>query len=148
MSKEFEVFINFLRKKGLKLTSQRKLILDTFLKTERHLSVEDLYNIVKKKDSSIGRATVFRTLKLLGEVGIASEVDFGDKIIRYEHKYGHRHHGHLVCLECGKFLEIFDSQLEDLRGKICRRFEFLPQNYKVKIFGICKECQKKKKDKT
>lgn len=142
MHEEFNIFIDFLKEKNLKLTSQREEILRYFLKTDRHLTVEDLYNIVKKKDPNIGQATVFRTLKLLCEAGIAGEVDLGDKKIRYEHRYGHQHHGHLVCIECGKFIEVMHPEIEKLQNGLCKKFGFFPQRHKMEIFGICKQCKK------
>jgi Fur family ferric uptake transcriptional regulator len=141
MSGELGVFIDYLKKKALKLTDQRRIILDVFLKTERHLGMEDLYNIAKKKDSSIGQATVFRTLKLLCEADIAKEVDLGDGKTRYEHKYGHVHHDHLICLKCGRFIEAVDFKIEDLQDRLCKSHGFLPQYHKMEIFGICKKCR-------
>lgn len=143
MEEVIDIFVNFLNKKNLKLTRQRQKILNIFLKTERHLSVEDLYNIVKRKDPNVGHATVFRTLKLLQDAGIAKEVDFGDKKIRYEHKYGHQHHDHLVCIKCGRFIEVLESKIEKLQEELCRRNQFLPQRHKMEIFGICKRCRTK-----
>jgi len=140
MSKELGIFIDYLRKKDLKLTEQRKEILNVFLKTERHLSVEDLYNIAKRKDPNIGQATVFRTLKLLQEADIAKEVDLGDGKIRYEHKYGHEHHDHLICIRCGRFVEAVDPKIEKLQDNLCKRHGFLPQRHKMEIFGICSKC--------
>ena len=141
MSKESGIFIDYLKKRDLKLTDQRKIILDVFLKTERHLSVEDLYSIAKKRDTSIGQATVFRTLKLLCEADIAKEVDLGDGKKRYEHKYGHEHHDHLVCLECGRFIETMDPNIEKLQEELCRKHGFKPRRHKMQIFGICKKCK-------
>ena len=141
MTKEISVFIDFLKKKNLKLTDQRREILKIFLGTNRHLSVENLYNIVKKKDPSIGQATVFRTLKLLCEADIAKEVDFGDKKIRYEHKYGHKHHDHFICVECGIFIEAMDPKIERLQEELCKKIGFLAQRHKMEIFGICKNCR-------
>ncbi|MFC1508085.1 Fur family transcriptional regulator [Candidatus Omnitrophota bacterium] len=141
MAKEMQIFIDYLKKKDLKLTDQRSIILNTFLKTERHLSVEDMYNIAKKKDSSIGQATVFRTLKLLCEADIAKEVDLGDGKTRYEHKYGHEHHDHLVCLECGSFIEAVDVRIEKLQEELCKRHGFTPKRHKMQIFGICRKCK-------
>lgn len=141
MLKELSIFVDHLKKKRLKLTDQRQEILNIFLKTDRHLSVEDLYNIVKKKDKNIGQATVFRTLKLLCEADIAKEVDLGDKTLRYEHKYGHQHHDHLVCIKCGRFIEAVDTKIEKLQEELCKRFRFLPQRHKMEIFGICKKCK-------
>ncbi|MFC1666441.1 Fur family transcriptional regulator [Candidatus Omnitrophota bacterium] len=143
MNGELQIFINYLKEKGLKLTSQRQKILDFFLKIDRHLSVEDLYDIVKKKHPDIGQATIFRTMKLLCEAGIAKEVDLGGKRIRYEHKYGHKHHDHLICLKCGKFIEAVDSKIEKLQVELCKRVGFLSQRHKMEIFGTCKKCNSK-----
>ena len=141
MTKEINIFVNYLKSRGLKLTGQRQEILNTFLRTDRHLSVEDLYNIVKRKDRNIGQATVFRTLKLLCEADIAKEVDLGDKRVRYEHKYGHKHHDHLVCVKCGRFIEVVDLKIERLQEGLCKRFGFLPMYHKMEIFGACRKCR-------
>ena len=141
MAREMQIFIDYLKKKDHKLTDQRKIILNVFLKTERHVSVEDLYNIAKKKDLSIGQATIFRMLKLLCEADIAKEVNLGDGKTRYEHKYGHEHHDHLVCLECGKFIEAVDPKIERLQNELCKSHGFLPQRHKMQIFGVCKGCR-------
>lgn len=143
MSKELDIFIDFLKAKNLKLTNQREEILNIFLKTERHFTTEDLYHIVKKRDPNIGQATVFRTLKLICEAGIAREVDFGDKKLRYEHKIGHEHHDHLVCTKCGRFIEAMNPEIEKLQDKLCKKFNFSPTRHKMEIFGICKKCKKK-----
>jgi len=141
MTKESKIFIDFLKGKNLKLTHQREQILQIFLHTNRHLSVEDLYDIVKKKDSRIGQATVFRTMKLLREANIAKEVNLGDKKIRYEQKFGHSHHDHLVCVKCGRFIEAMEPKIEKLQNDLCRKFEFIPKDHKMEIFGICKQCK-------
>ncbi len=141
MNEEKDIFINFLKRKNLKLTNQREKILETFLRTESHISVEDLYNIVKKKYQGIGQATVFRTLKLLCEADLSREVNFGDKTVRYEHKYGHEHHDHIVCLRCGNFIEAVDSKIEQLQDELCRKFGFLSRWHRLEIFGICKRCR-------
>ena len=145
MTKEMQVFTEYLKRKQLKLTNQRKVILDAFLKTERHLSVEDLYNIAKKGDSSIGQATVFRTLKLLCEAEIAKETDLGDGKTRYEHKYGRSHHDHLICRECGSFIEAVDPRIERLQEELCKSHGFTQQSHKLEIFGVCKRCKNKEK---
>ncbi len=142
--KEFEnIFSEFLAKKGLKMTSQRSMILDAFTKKEGHFTSEELYDIVKKKDGAIGQATVYRTLKLLSESGIASEVDFGDGVIRYEHKYGHEHHDHLICNLCGKNVEVLDLQIEELQEKMAKKHGFKLTGHKMYLYGICRDCRKK-----
>ncbi|NQT46973.1 MAG: transcriptional repressor [Candidatus Omnitrophica bacterium] len=142
MDKELDIFIDFLRERNLKLTSQREDILKVFLKIDKHLSVEELYDIVKKKNPRIGQATVFRTLKLLREAGFAGEVNLGDRCIRYEYKYGHKHHDHLICIECGRCIEVVDPKIEELQQILCKREGFSPQKHKMEIFGLCKACRK------
>ena len=138
----YRIFEIFLREKSLRLTSQRRKILDIFLKVEKHLSVEDLYDIVKKKNLNIGSTTVFRTLKLLTEAKIARQVDFDDKKVRYEHGYGHKHHDHLICTRCGKSLEVLDDRIERLQEKLCKKYKFTLEHHRLEIFGICKRCKK------
>ncbi len=146
MDREIQLFTEFLNRKNLKSTQQREEILKCFLRTERHLSAEDLYDIIKNKNLRIGQSTVFRTLKLLCESGIAKEVDIGDKKIRYEHKYGHEHHDHLVCLECGRLIEVLEPKIEELQEILCKKFKFFPQKHKMEIFGICQRCRKEDKN--
>ena len=146
MLEERTIFIYFLRRKGLKLTRQRETILKAFLKIEEHPSTEELYKVIKRKDSNIGHATVFRTLKLLTEAGIAREIDLGDKRVRFEHGHGHRHHDHLVCQTCSKLIEAVDPEIERLQDDLCKKFGFIPTSYRLQIFGICKECKRKKRE--
>ncbi|MCQ9208216.1 MAG: transcriptional repressor [Omnitrophica bacterium] len=143
MDKTLNLFIDFLKKQNLKLTKQREEVLGVFLKTEKHLTVEELYNIIKKKDPHIGQATVFRTLKLIREAGIATEADLGDKKIRYEHRYGHKHHDHLICIKCGRFIEVVEPEIEKLQNKLCRDFRFLVERHRLEIFGVCQQCRRK-----
>jgi Fur family ferric uptake transcriptional regulator len=143
MKDPMEILAGFLSRKNLRLTSQRSMILETFLKEEGHLTSEELYGIVKRKNKSIGSATVYRTLKLLSESGIAREVDFGDGVVRYEHKYGHAHHDHLICERCGKGIEVLDERIEALQKKLARKHGFILTGHKMYLLGLCPECRKK-----
>lgn len=141
MTKIITAFRNFLSEKNLHYTNQRSLIVEEFIQSKKHLSAEELYEIVKEKGETIGQATVFRTLKLLEEARIATPVNFGDKTVRYELAFGAGHHDHLVCTKCGKILEIYDSKLENRKEKICKKNGFLPSHHRLEIFGICKACR-------
>ena len=118
MNKTEVVFSDFLKEHNLQFTSQRSFILKEFIGAAKHLSVEELYGRVKEKEPAIGQVTVFRTLKLLVEAGIAGKVNFADKITRYEMKLGHEHHDHLICTGCGKVIEVLDMQLEKIQEKL------------------------------
>ena len=136
-----EAFRQFLKQKNLQLTQQRQLIVDEFTRVKRHVSVEELYDLVKIRERSIGQVTIFRTLKLLAEADIARPVNFGDKTVRYELNFGTEHHDHLVCLQCGAVVEVFDPDLEKLQDKLCDEFEFSPVWHRLEVFGTCKKCK-------
>lgn len=138
-------FGEFLAERGLRMTPQRRIILEVFLRTERHLTSEELYNLVKKKDPSIGQATVYRTLKLLSGSGIAREVNFGESMSRYEHEFGHEHHDHLICERCRRSIEVVDPRIEALQERLAREHGFEIRSHKLDIFGICAKCKAKAK---
>ncbi len=145
MSEEQEVFLKHIQKKGLKRTAQRDLILDVFLRTEEHLSNEDLYRLVQKEDPTVGQTTVYRTLKLLTEAGLAREVRFGDGRAHYEHNYKHQHHDHMICSECGKVIEFFSAELEAIQDAMAAKHKFEITQHLLRIIGICAECRRAKK---
>lgn len=136
-----KIFRLFLKDQGLQLTGQRELIIDEFLQTTSHVSVEEFYEQVKKREPSIGQVTIFRTLKLLVEAEIARPVNFGDKTIRYERSHGKKHHDHLVCLVCGTIIEVFDQELERIQDALCATYNFTPTNHRLEIFGTCPKCR-------
>ena len=143
---KFEVekglFEEHIQKTGLRRTGQRDLILEIFLSTEEHLSSEDLYNLVNKKDPTVGNTTVYRTLKLLTEAGLAREVRFGDNRTYYEHHYNHDHHDHMICTECGKVIEFFSADIESLQDEMAGKFGFKPTHHSLRMWGVCSDCQK------
>ena len=145
MSEEQEVFLRHIQKKGLKRTTQRDLILDVFLRSEEHLSNEDLYRLVKQEDPTVGQTTVYRTLKLLTEAGLAREVRFGDGRTHYEHQYKHQHHDHMICSECGKIIEFFSAELEAIQDAMAAKHRFEITQHLLRIIGVCAECRRAKK---
>lgn len=141
LSEEQEVFLRHIQQAGLKRTAQRDLILDVFLRTEEHMSSEDLYQLVKREDPAIGQTTVYRTLKLLTDAGLAREVRFGDGRARYEHNYKHPHHDHMICAACGKTIEFYDAELERLQDKIAAKHKFEITHHTLRMFGYCADCR-------
>jgi Fur family ferric uptake transcriptional regulator len=142
MTEEKEIFHRHIQKAGLKRTAQRDLILDVFLRTEKHLSSEDLYQLAKEEDPNVGHTTVYRTLKLLVDAGLAREVRFGDGRTRYEHNYNHPHHDHMICTECGKTIEFYSAELEAIQDAIVAKHKFRPTQHSLRIFGVCAQCQR------
>jgi Fur family ferric uptake transcriptional regulator len=141
LKEETELFYTYLRQNGLKKTYQKDLILETFLNTEGHLSVEDIYALVKKKDKKVGVVTVFRTLKSLTACGIAREITLGDGLTRFEHSYHHPLHHHIVCTECHRAIEFACPELEKIQDEIIQRYHFKPIRHRFQTFGICEDCR-------
>lgn len=141
MRKEREIFYRHLQQNGLKKTAQRDLILDSFLKTQGHVSVDELTDIVREEDSSVGHTTIYRTMKLLSACNLARQVTLGDGRTRFELMYNHSRHDHLICTQCGKSVEFYDADLERLQRRIASFYRFRNSDHSLKIFGVCEACQ-------
>jgi Fur family ferric uptake transcriptional regulator len=133
-----EIFAKHLAKNGLRLTGQRRRILDCFLQADRHLSQDDIYRALRKH--GLGRATVFRTLKMLEECRLVNHVIGSDGTPRFEVNLERPHHDHLICIECGRIQEVRWPKLEEIQEKTCRRIGFTPKWHRHEIFGRCREC--------
>jgi Fur family ferric uptake transcriptional regulator len=137
---EEKIFDDFLRTRGLKHSEQRRDILKTFLETEKHLKADELDELVKKVNPSIGRSTVYRTLKLFRESGLCRELKLDDGTSRYEHLYGHEHHDHLICKSCGNLHEVYDHEIERLQENLAKKHGFMITSHKLVMYGICSKC--------
>lgn len=140
-SAELEIFQSYLDAHGLKQTGPRKLILETFLAGEGHRSVEDIYRQVQARDSAVGYTTVYRTMKLLSDSGLAREIDLSDGVTRYEHLYNHAHHDHMICTACGASVEFFNAAIEKLQDRASSRIGFRIADHRLQIYGLCRDCQ-------
>jgi Fur family ferric uptake transcriptional regulator len=138
---ERQKFQDFALAKGLKSTKQRDIILNCFLSTEQHMSTEELYLKLKEKSTGIGFATVYRTLKLFSESGIAREIQFGDGQTRYEHLHAGEHHDHLVCTRCGAIVEFENETIEKLQAEVASQHGFTIVNHKLELYGLCAKCK-------
>jgi Fur family ferric uptake transcriptional regulator len=143
------LFEEFLRSRDLRLTRQRLEILKAIYRTHKHVSAEDLYELLKEDGSAsalrISRATVYRTLGLLAEGGFVQALDLGrDRGTLYEHTMGHEHHDHMICMECGKIAEFHDERLEEVQARAVESHGFEATSHRLNVFGTCSRCQKKK----
>lgn len=137
-----KIFRDFITQKGLKSTRQRDIILDAFLSSDRHMSIEELYLKLRTKNPNIGYATVYRTLKLFAESGIAREIQFGDGQTRYEHVAEGEHHDHLVCTRCGTIVEFENETIEKLQHEVATTHGFLIETHKLELYGLCEKCRR------
>ena len=132
---------SYLEEHNLKHTRQRDLILDAFLDATGHITSEQLHQSIKERDPSIGYTTVYRTLKLLVDAGLAQERNFDDGITRYEIE--HEHHDHLVCTKCGRIDEFECAMIEKTQTEIAETYGFQLLRHRHELYGICPECQAK-----
>ena len=147
MTEEQEVFLKHIQKQGLKRTAQRDLILEVFLRTEGHLSGDDLFRLVHDEDPTVGQTTVYRTLKLLTDAGLAREVRFGDGRAHYEHNYKHQHHDHMICSECGKIIEFYSPELEAIQDAMALKHKFELTSHLLRMIGVCADCRRLEREK-
>jgi Fur family ferric uptake transcriptional regulator len=140
MQNEVEIFEKFLRTKNLKQSKPRYDILEVFLASEGHLSAQELYEQTKRKNPRIGFATVYRTLKLLEECGLARTVDYGDGMLRYEPDRFQHHH--IICTSCNRTVEFLSPELESLLQQVQKEHHFTPQSHAVRILSVCTDCSR------
>jgi Fur family transcriptional regulator, ferric uptake regulator len=133
-------FLDFLAQKGLRLTGQRRAIMETVFGTEQHFTADQLLAWSRQRDKSVSRATVYRTLPLLTESGLVREMDFGKEHKFYDPNYAeHPRHNHIVCQDCGKIVEFESEQIERLEDEISHRLGFTAKAHRLQITASCDE---------
>jgi Fur family transcriptional regulator, ferric uptake regulator len=135
-------FREWLKERGLKTTSQRDDIARVFLNAGRHISVEELYAEVKKVNPRVGYATVYRTLRLLKECGLAVERHFNDGEARYETAEGEkRAHDHFICERCSRIIEFSGFEMDALDERIAKKLGAVITRHRLELYGICRQCR-------
>ncbi len=142
MFDEIEILKSFLRGKKLRVTPQRLTILEVFLEKKGHVEVEGLFLEVQKIDSSIGIATVYRTMNLLVDCGLARENTLSKGQKTFETLYHQSHHDHLICTQCKKIVEFEHPLIEKYQLEISQTHGFSLNQHQMEIYGICSDCQK------
>jgi Fur family transcriptional regulator, ferric uptake regulator len=136
-------FLDFLARKSLRVTAQRQAIVDTVFGTDRHFTAEQLLAWSRRRDRSVSRATVYRTLPLLTESGLVREMDFGKDSKFYDPNYAdHPNHNHIICNDCEKIVEFESDKIEKLENEITRRLGFSIKAQRLQITGSCEELKK------
>jgi len=137
---EYKALSRYLDEHKLKHTKQREAILQAFLEAQGHVTSEDLYNAIKARHPGIGFTTVYRTMKLLCEAGLANERHFDDGVTRYEIQQ--EHHDHLVCVRCGRIVEFECAMIESAQDDIAARYGFRLLRHRHELYGHCADCAK------
>lgn len=129
---------------GFKLTPQRQTTLTVLIQQKGNLlSAEEVYIFARNENSSIGLATVYRTLEILTELGILCRVVLPDGLARYclqENELPHTHH-YLLCTHCGKVIELFEDLLPQVEQTVQAKYKFKVLDHHLTFHGICQECQ-------
>ncbi len=135
-----DLFRNYLHQSRLPLTHQREAIAMALFEAEHHQSVDDLADLLRGRGEHVGKATIYRTLNLLVEAGLARELDFGEGFKRYEHQAGETQHDYLICTSCGKVARFRREAMDRLQADIAAELGFAVQSRMLKIYGLCDSC--------
>jgi Fur family ferric uptake transcriptional regulator len=139
-----EKFLCFLARKKLRVTTPRRAIIDTVFGTDKHFTAEQLLVWSRRRDKSVSRATVYRTLPLLTGSGLVREMDFGKDCKLYDPNCAeHPEHGHIVCQDCNQIVEFESKRIRKLEKAISRRLGFAVQTQRVQITGACEQLKKR-----
>jgi len=141
IDKDLQKLNAYIEKKGLRNSTARETIAKEFFKTKDHITIEELLRRTRKLNSKIGIATVYRTLHLLQECGLAIRRDFNTGVVSFEPQTDH-HHDHLICTSCGKIIEFFFEEIEKSQNKVAQKYDFVLQHHKMELYGVCKNCRK------
>lgn len=137
-----QIFHDYHQKKGMRMTQQRQAILDYLLGADRHLSMEEIFRALRPK--GVGKVTVFRSLKVLEECGLIDRVTSSEGRPLYEVNFERPHHDHLICISCGRIMEIQWPQVEKIQEKACRELGFEITFHRHEIYGRCRDCAVKR----
>jgi len=141
---EFTVLEDYLAGNGLKHSKQRETILEHFLDTGGHMTADDLYRVIHRKHPGIGRTTIYRALKVFVDAQLAEAIELRDGLTRFEHKYRHAHHDHMICVDCGTILEFVSPEIERLQDEIADAYGFVVESHRHQMFGRCQKCVRSK----
>ena len=139
VEKEMEIFEDLLKKDGLKVTAQRLLVAEKIFSLHSHFTAESLSDMFKDKRDEISKATIYRILSIMVKANLLIENDFGKDYKYYEHIIGHEHHDHIICMDCNRIVEFFDSKIEELQEKIAESNDFTIKGHSLNIYANCKK---------
>ncbi len=140
MSSRLPAMVQTLRDRGIRLTAERRSILAGVLTCGGHFDVDRLLSHFRHQGVQVSRATVYRSLNTLVEVGLLRKIDLGDRPSLYEPIEGREHHEHMICVRCGEIIEFVEPEIERLQQEVCRRSGFEPLDHTLQIYGVCHAC--------
>ena len=140
MSEVAERFLRTVRNNGVRVTRERRRVVETISRHPGHFDAESLHARMTAEGARVSRATVYRTLATLVECGVLRRHDVGERQALFEASIGRRHHEHMICVVCGTILEFVEDRIERLQDDVCRRYGFRPLSHALHIHGVCSSC--------
>ena len=140
-SSEIDVFKTFLKSMDMKYSQPRETILTLFLEGKDHTDIDKLAQKVKKIDPFISRSTVYRTMNLLVDCGLAHEINFSGERKFYESATIKNHHDHFFCTHCKYVGEFEHSKIEELQNEIAKEHKFKITSHRMILYGLCSKCK-------
>lgn len=145
---DLQTLYSYISKQGLKFSKRRATVIEYFINADRHFTVEQLYLELKKQYPGLGYSTVYRTLKLLVDSGVATIHHFGEEDARFELVHQEEHHDHFVCRQCGRIVEFHHKGIESLQLDVAQTYGFTVDDHELQLFGLCQHCTTKRKKKS
>ena len=141
MKSELQVFQDYIRRRGFRRTTEREVVLREIFEIHGHFDVDELYLKLRQKGVKVSKASIYRALPLFIDCGLIREVDFTDGHWHYEHIYGHQHHYHLRCVNCGEVLEFEAPDLSPLEERLLKEHGYRIVSNQLEVKGFCGDCQ-------
>ena len=142
MEREIKIFEDFLKKRGLRRTTLRETIVREILSSDEHFDVDELFIRLRKSPAlGVSKASIYRTIPLLLDAGLITEVYLENGHMHYEHVCGRGHHCHLRCVNCRAIIEFTDQRLTDIEQEVAKAHSFLSHGHKMEIMGLCPKCR-------
>jgi Fur family ferric uptake transcriptional regulator len=142
MKRAEKFFVQYLRDNNLKVTKERLMLLEELFGSNGHLDADSLLFQLRSQGKHVSRATIYRTLDLLVQCGLARKSRLGREHYVYERVTPGKRHDHMVCTGCGRIIEFYDTDLDERQRQVCLEHNFRPSFYSLQIQGLCQECQR------
>ena len=139
-----KLFVDYLKQNDLKNTPERMVILQEVMQLDKHFEAENLFEHIKTMNIKVSRASIYRTLDLLVQCGLVNKINFDNSCFYYESTMNKSSHDHFICKECGKIIEFYYPELENIHKKLIEKFELNISEYSHQIYGTCKDCKQQK----
>lgn len=146
MGEEIRHFRAFIAQKGLRNTPEREEIIDEIFSSPEHFDVDELYLRLRNDGSKVSKASIYRSLPLIMECDLIREVWHEEGHMHYEPIFGHGHHCHLRCINCGKVIEFVEEEIKQIQNNLGKKYGFEIIDHRLDVTGYCPDCKNNKRD--